>query len=109
MVTAYGYVGTYATPPSNPCLPPRPAPVRSGAMGEWDFLAFRRRLTGTRVELEGQIFVFVCHLERKPAVHGAYPYGMGQWDPGTNGWSALTLNTERSKRSSVTHAASRCS
>ena len=64
---------------------------------------------GTRVELEGQIFVFVCHLERKPAVHGAYPYGMGQWDPGTNVWSALTLNTERSKRSSVTHAASRCS
>jgi hypothetical protein len=56
------------------------------------------------LEKNGAFVVRVCR-----PLHGAYPYGMGQWDPGTNGWSALTLNTERSKRSSVTHAASRCS
>ena len=83
----------------HPCLPLRPREP-------WEAQEEAHR---DRSRAEGQIFVFVCHLERKPAVHGAYPYGMGQWDPGTNGWSALTLNTERSKRSSVTHAASRCS
>ena len=63
MMTAYGYVGTYATPTP----PSLPTPRNHGKL--------RRRLTGTGVRSN---FRFVSHLELQPAEREGE--GVGSWE-----------------------------